>query len=229
MVESAQARDGLAFKGQSERLLYQFNLLPAAYADSSWVESVCGIESVENRPNQASCIDQSVALLKHHGLSGKFDWSLRAATVRLALLEQSAFNRICTVLGLMGTSPVLRKTIDARVLRSLNKTFGDLTEAIWAPESLVLAQAGAEYNLLLHAEQEQLEQARMAGFRAYRALLYAESKESPESMSRALFRLPMPVAAEPVTPIDSAVVRPVMRWVCQSAVKRWEPSWAWLF
>lgn len=229
MVDPSLKPNGRTLDGRRERLLYEFNLLPAAYADTSWIESVCGTNSLEYRPEHARCIEHSSALLQHHGLCEKFDWSVRAASVRLALLQRTAFMRICTAIGLMSAAPEIRRTIDGKTLRSLDSTFGDLTEAAWAPESLVLARAGAEHNLVKHAEQLRLEQARIAGYRVYKSLLYAESKEAPESISRALFRLPMSVAAEPVTPIDAAVVKPVMRWICRSAVKRWEPSWAWLF
>ena len=216
-----------------KRLLYEFNLLPAAYAHSSWIESICSNNRSSNAFEQQSdhtrCIDQSAELLQHHGLCDKFDWSVRAASVRMALMQRTAFMRMCTLLGLMGAGPRMRRTIDGKTLRSLDATFGDLFEAIWTPEALVLSRAGAEHNLFKHAEQERLEQTRLVGYKVYKALLYAESEASPESISRALFRLPMSVAVEPSVSIDTAVVKPVMRWMCRSAVKRWEPSWAWLF
>lgn len=218
-----------ALDERSKRLLYEFNLLPAVYADSSWVQMDSVTQTSEYQLSHAACIEQSAALLQKHGLCEKFDWSVRTSSVRLALLQRTAFMRICTVLGLMAAAPGIRRTIDGKTLRSLDATFGDLKEAVWAPESLILAQAGAGHNLIKHTEQQRLEQARMTGYRVYKALLHAESKAAPESITRAQFRLPQSVAAEPVIPIDTAVVKPVLRWICQSAVKRWEPSWAWLF
>lgn len=217
-----------AAKQRSDRLLYEFNLLPAVYADRSWLEACCGTGAFGNQPDHAACIEQSTLLLKHHGLSENFDWSARAATVRLAFLQTTAFSRICTVIGLMGAAAEIRQTVNGGTLRSLEATFGELLEAVWAQESLLVSRAGVSYSLLKHTEQERLEVARNAGFRMYKSLLHAEG-QAPESSTRALFKLPMAIATESVTPIDTAVVKPVMRWVCRSAIKRWEPSWAWLF
>lgn len=229
MAERNLQRDSADRDERRKRLLYEFNLLPATYADSSWVDAVCAANAIEFHSDHAGCIDQSTALLQHHGLCEKFDWSVRSASVRLALLQRTAFQRVCTALGLMCVGPETRRTINGETLRSLDATYGDLTDAIWAPESLVLARLGVTHHPMQYAENDRLEQARLAGYKAYKAMLFAESKAAPESISRALFRLPMAVAAEPVTPANAAVGNGVTRLVCRSVVKRWEPSWAWLF
>ena len=226
---SDQTSGQISAYDRSQRLLYEFNLLPAAYADRSWVESNGVLKSGEHSLAQIGCVGQSVALLQHHGLNEKFDWSVQSGAVRISLLQRTAFSRVCTVLSLMCAAPEIRRTVNGEILRSLDETFGDLNSAIWCPAVPGLVKAGFGHNLVKTAENERLERARVVGFRIYKALLYADGQATPESISRALFRLPMPIATEPVTPMDSAVAKLVTRWVCKSAVKRWEPSWAWLF
>lgn len=211
---------------ERQRLLYEFNLLPAAYADQSWLSDAAP-QSIDEK---ASCLEQSAALLRLHGIENTFDWAVQSSPVRLSLLQRPAFERVCTALGLMSASE-LRKKIKGEDMRSLHETFGDLFEAIWTPEALVLAQAGATQNLALWQTdgKVRIDQARNAGYRVYKSLLCTDTQIGAQSVSRALFKLPKAVAAEPVMPIDQAVVKPVMRWLCRSVVKRWEPSWVWLF
>lgn len=207
-----------------KRLIYEFNVLPAINAHPSWLGN-----DLPPNPDRARQLTCSHRLLVDHGLVGNYDWVMRSAVSRVALLQRTAFRRVCLALGALAYGMPLRRVIDGAQVRQIESLLGDLIAAAWDPMAERVAAFCQPTVLFQPTMAAWIDQLQAAGERLYDALLKSDTSVSPAARIRAQFRLPMPLADERPLPVAREALDPLTHWVRATAIRRWEPRWVWLF
>lgn len=152
-----------------------FNLLPATYADPSWIDAYAPWH--DRLANLKSPVARSVLsqwLLARNGLADCYDFEFREAEKALFLLDARELKLLCAKIGMMRHRQALRRMISGGVLAQLGKEVGEgqLREALVMlpiPESLPPPDAD-----FLHASQQLMPQLIASGLPWVLALLRPE-------------------------------------------------------
>lgn len=148
---SAAPRDSASAAALLFDLQLQFNLFPAAYLHSSWLDD-CGLSAHDDEfpassPFWVRCL--SNALLRRWRLEQQFDCDFFDPAKRLALLDADALIRVGGLAGAVLLRDRIRRTVDGAAIAVMQKAIGPAAHRFalrWDGQSSVLASVGAEWS-----------------------------------------------------------------------------------